>query len=86
MSFEITQKTTLSVTIYGEKITFTAPSAYQLKSVQEQVERAATDGRSALDVWFDWLCALGFPRPVIEQLEVEHLRELIDYITGSKKN
>lgn len=84
--FEVKEPTKLTVKLFGKTAEFPAPSAFELQSMQEKVEAAGKDGKSALGVWVDWLESLGIARESLVKLETKHVFGLIDYVTGAGKN
>jgi hypothetical protein len=84
-SFEIKERTKLSVTIYGKEFKILKPNVMQTRAVLQKIT-ALTDSTESSDIWIGFLCELGFEKELLETMEPEHLLKLIDFVTGVKKN
>ena len=85
MDFEIKQKTKIKVGIYGNE--------YELKKLtvsdtDKLLKLQKSDESNYLESSKQYLEILGMPKPVLDEMEVDHFVELINFITThtAKKN
>lgn len=79
MSFEV-KKSEIKVKIYEKEYNLTKPKVRQVREMQEKLK--ADDKVQAM---VDFMALLGLPKEVSEEMEIEHLTMLLDYLSDSKK-
>ena len=84
MKFEIKERTTLEIALFGTEFRITKPSAVELQTVQDRIGDAPSS--EALGLWIKWFEDLGIARESLEKLELSQLLDLVSFVTGSKKN
>jgi len=62
----------------------TKPTFGQVREMQKLVKGVGEDGE--LDVIQKFLSSLGMPAELVEQLEIGHVKGLVEFLTDSKKN
>lgn len=84
---KIEARTQLEIEIYGRVFNITRPSLAQVEAVYEKLSALAQvdDKLSASDVWRQFFGDLGMDVEFLKGLEKEHMLDLIDFVTGSKK-
>lgn len=63
----------------GREFEIKFPSVKQLKELQKK------DGEDDLEMTLRFLSELGLPKEASEQMEPDHIKEIVDHITGQKK-
>lgn len=89
-SFEIKQKTKVKVKIYGKEFELSKPTVSQIESLQMY---SGMEGSTQSEI-FEKICGfldiLGLPKDFTKDMEIDHMMELINYLSGelnfSKKN
>jgi len=79
------ERTKVSLEIYGEKLEVFRPTKAQHRMVLERVS-TTEDPIEVEKAWSEFLVNLGIPQAIVENLEVSHMRDLIDHMCGVKKN
>ena len=79
MSFEV-ERSKITVKIYGQSYELTKPKVKQVKEVQE-----ASKEKDQIKAMIDLMEMLGLPRDVTEEMEMDHLSQLLAYLGDSKK-
>lgn len=80
---EIKQKTKLTVKIYDQSYEMNKPTFSQVANMQLKIEEEGE--KKALFIMRDFIHALGLPLEVIDELEVDQVISLIQYVSGDKK-
>ena len=71
----------LKFNIYGQEVKILAPTFSQLEEVQRDVE----NGENDVDRSIKLLESIGMPEGLAKQMEPDHLRALLEAISGSQK-
>ena len=83
-SFEIKQKTKITVSIYGQSFELTKPTVGQVEELQKY--NTSEDKDKPQNEIYDSICGylsvLGLPVEFSKQMEIDHLVQLINYISG----
>ena len=89
-SFEIKQKTKVKVKIYGQDFELAKPTVSQIESLQEYSGMEGTSQAEIFAKICGFLDILGLPKDFSKDMEIDHLMELINFLSGelnfSKKN
>lgn len=82
MKFE---RTVFNIDIYGENFTVKKMSASELDKHQQILKELDDNNEDATDATYAMLAGQGVPRETAENMEIEHLTELIGSILGTIK-
>lgn len=82
MSFEIKQKTQVNVKIYGKEFNLTKPTVGQVEELQKYTSIKGEDQKSQFDSICGFLKVLGMPLEFSKEMEIDHLTDLITYLSG----
>jgi len=82
MSFEIKQKTKVSVKIYGKEFELTKPTVGQVEELQKYSIVDESDQKSQFDSICGFLSVLGLPLEFSKEMEIGHLTDLVTYLSG----
>lgn len=89
-SFEIKQKTKVKVKIYGQDFELHKPTVGQVESLQKLNMNESSDQAKVFEKICDFLNVLGLPKEFSQDMEIEHLTQLVNFLSGafefSKKN
>ena len=80
MKFE---RTVFNIDIYGDSFTVKKMSARELDGHQQILKELDDKNEDATDATYNMLNEQGVPREVAENMEIEHLTELIGSILGT---
>lgn len=82
MSLEIKQKTKVKISIYGESFELRKPTVEQV----EELEKFSTSEKDDKAKKFDSICGyldmLGLPKDFSKKMEIDHLVQVIKYVSG----
>lgn len=70
----------LRVDIYGKEVDIKYPTVAEFKRFEKD---SKAEGKSAFDSLLDFLEPLGLPREIGEDLEAEHLNEIVAKVSGN---
>ena len=87
--FEIKRSEGLKVKIYDVEYALKKPSVKMIEEYAIDLEQAPTSEKFARAKFL--LVGMGLPQSVVDEMEFEHLQQLIEFLTGamtsgSKKN
>ena len=89
-SFVIKQKKKVKVEIYGEHFELHKPTVGQIEEMQSYAHIEGSDPKQVFDKITSYLDFLGLPKEFSLNMEIDHLMELINFLSGelnfSKKN
>ena len=77
------ERSKVEVKLYGEVYDMTKPSVKQAQSFGKKLQKASDV--ESIGIIVDILDGCGLPRAVAEEMEVGHLKQLVDVIMPSKK-
>jgi hypothetical protein len=77
------KKRLLEIDLYGEAITMSFPTVSQFKGYQKKLKEAGADGE--VDTMLEFLCDLGLPKDKMDEMEPDHLKQVLEVLSGSKK-
>lgn len=77
------ERTKIEFDIYGEKFQVTRPSGGRLEAFFESLNDAQPEDVTAMTRTF--LVGLGFSEEILKELEYDHLRQVMDQLTGVGK-
>lgn len=81
---EIQARTKIPAKIYGKEFQLTRPTVKEIELLQEETEKTLSD-KDKTKVLCKWISNLGLPLDVIEEMELGHLLEVVEFVTGTKK-
>lgn len=83
MSFEIKQKTLVKVKIYGEEFELKKPTVGQIEELESaDLDKKKSDkGSVVYNKITKLLDTLGLPESFSKEMEIEHLNQLLGYLT-----
>lgn len=84
---KIENRTKLEIEIYDRVFHITRPTVSQTENIYETLKTISADTSvgSASAAWRDFLGSLGIDTDFLKTVEPDHLMQLIDFVTGSKK-
>lgn len=82
--FEIKERTKLKLSIYGSEYEIHKPTYGQAAQLQENI-KAGGEEKSML-IMKEFLVGLGLSADLIDNMELSHVLQLIEYISGKKKD
>ena len=85
MSFEIKQKTKVTVKIYGEEFSLMKPTVEQVEFIQSNNSDKEKSEKEVFDDICKFLEILGMPSEFSKKMEIDHLLQLIEYLSGAFK-
>jgi hypothetical protein len=82
------KRTKVQYDIYGQVIEFDKPLYGRLKKLQEQITSIPDENRGVESekVVVEFMIEVGFPKELLLQMEMEHILEIVDDLTGKKKD
>lgn len=81
--FEIAERTKVKVKLYGKEAELLVPSVGALEKIQKSLKDSPN---GALEVFTEFLGKLGMPQDVMDELEINHIEQLITYLATVKKS
>lgn len=82
MTFEIKQKTKVKVTIYGQVFELKKPTVAQVEELQGIADLEKKSAKEQFSIICDMLEVLGMPKDFTSDMEIDHLIDLIKYLSG----
>lgn len=82
--FEIKEKSKVKVKIYGHEYELTKPTYGQSQRLQESLKDQGSE--KSMVIMREFVQGLGLPSECIDDMELDHFLELIEFISGVKKN
>ncbi len=82
--FEIKEKSKVKVNIYGHEYELTKPTYGQSQRLQARLKDEGQE--KSFDIMKEFIISLGLPEACIDNLELDHFFQLVDHISGVKKN
>lgn len=77
------KKRKLDIDLYGEAVEMQFPTVKQYKDYQEKIKSADKD--RDYQIMIDFMIELGLPADKIDDMEPEHLGQIMETLSGSKK-
>lgn len=77
------EKTIIEVEVYGQKFELKKPNFKQSQAYREELLKADSDVAKCMK---DYLEILGMPAGLFEELEVDHITQIMDLVSSVKKN
>lgn len=78
-------RTVFEVEIDGKTFNIRKPNFRESQQYREELLKIGETGDAA-EVMKDFLAKLGLPKEIFETLEFGHISEIMEAVTGSKKN
>lgn len=76
------EKTKAEIDVYGEKVILSLPSV----EAWERYQKRMKDGKvSEFKAAIDFIIEAGMSKNIANQLELPHIREVIEFLSGVKK-
>jgi hypothetical protein len=82
MSFVIQQKTKVKVSIYGKEFELQKPTVGQVEELQKYSNVEEQTEQQKFESVCGFLEVLGLPRSFSMDMEVDHLVQLIEFLSG----
>lgn len=82
MSFVIKQKTKVTVEIYGQKFDLHKPTVSQVEELQKYTDMEGKSQAEQFTLICGFLEVLGLPKDFSKDMELDHLIQLINYLSG----
>ena len=77
-------RTVIEVEIYGEAVKLKRPNYKETQDYRENLKKLA-EHEDAGPVMKSFLVKMGLPEGLFEELEMTHISDILDLISGSKK-
>ena len=77
------KRTELELTIYGQKCKLRFPVMREFREFSKKAANASE--QDSLDLTKDFLCSLGMSEQLFEELEPDHMRQIIESVTSKQK-
>lgn len=84
MEFKVKEKTIVDVKIGDKTYPVRRPKMHEQLALEEKLKSAG--GTGILAIMLDWAEGLGLPKAVALDLEQESFMDMIEFLSGSKKN
>ncbi len=81
--FEIKSKTKLTVKLYGEEFHLSKPTVEQVELLQFESSIGKKTTAEQFEIICDALNLLGLPKEFSKKMEIDHLIQLINYLSGA---
>ena len=78
-------KSILELEVYGEKVELRKPTFKEAQSYRDELIKLGESG-DATEVMVNFLEKLGLKKEIFDSLELAHVNQIMDLVTGSKKN
>jgi hypothetical protein len=78
-------KTQIELKAFGKDYILSPPTARKAAVLKKQINESKEDELKSLEVAVEFLVECGLPKDVCDQLEMDHLGQLITLITSKKK-
>jgi hypothetical protein len=82
--FEIKEKSKLKVSIYGREFELAKPTYGQSQNLQVRLKDEGQE--KSMQIMKEFVIGLGLPEDCINEMELDHFLQLIEHISGVKKN
>ena len=82
--FEIKEKSKLKVSIYGSEYEISKPTYGQSQHLQGRLKDEGQE--KSMVIMKEFVMSLGLPEECIDGMELDHFLQLIEHISGVKKN
>lgn len=78
-------KTKISITVYGNNYKLSAPKALEAADFADSIDAdKKLSNKEMILKTQEFLISMGLPKEVCEDLELDHLNKVIEYITKKK--
>jgi hypothetical protein len=78
-------KTQIELKAFGKDYTLSPPTARKVALFQKQIGEAKENELQTVEIAAEFLVECGLPKDVCDQLEMDHLGQLITLISSKKK-
>lgn len=79
-------KKTYELTVYGNKYSLAAPTALNSAEFMEKLKEAESKSPvEMLKCSIEFISSLGLPKEICEQLDVDDLKSLVEFLSAKKK-
>ena len=79
-------ETNIPVKFQGKEYSLRFPTYEESFQYEEDLKNCGEDTKQINKVLFDYLEKLGLPSDMTKKLELGHLKKIIEFVSGSKKN
>jgi predicted glycosyltransferase len=77
-------KTKIKITVFGEEYNLSAPKAIEAAEFVDAIEEKKLKSKDMVKLTTDFLEKMGLPKKVSEELELDSLKQIVEYITKKK--
>jgi hypothetical protein len=84
-TLEIKERSTVKLSIYGRELEVKKPSFKHVSNMQALLEDLGDDGKATLETFSKFLEEVGLPKDLIEEMEIDHLTEVVRVLCEPKK-
>lgn len=81
--FEIKNKTKVTVSIYGEEFNLFKPTVEQVELLQDDSDVTSLSAKEQFNRICGVLEVLGLPKSFSSKMEIDHLIDLVGYLTNA---
>lgn len=82
---EIKERTTVDLSIYGQELKVLKPNFRAVSDMQNKLEASEGGGNATLDIFSSFLVSAGIPKELIDEMEVDHLTDVVRILCEAKK-
>lgn len=79
-------KTKLKFDVYGDTVECVRPSLKDTLEMEQKMKECKDDSQKIVEVILDFLSKQGFSKSLLESMEMGHLMQVIEVITGKKND
>lgn len=78
-------KTKIEITVYGIKYDLSAPTALQVAEFSDATSKKDISSVEMLKTTQEFITKMGLPKEITEDLDLDNIKKLIEFITVKKK-
>lgn len=80
------ERTKVLVDAYGEMVELSKPSLYEVIELEDRLKIIKEDGKAVIKEMIEFLKRRGFPENLISSMEPDHIAQVIEALSGKKKD
>ena len=77
-------KTKIKIKVFGEDYDLKAPKAIEAAEFVDSIEDKKLNSKQMVELTTGFLIKMGLPKEVCEELELDNLKQVVEYITKKK--
>jgi hypothetical protein len=84
MLIDIPARSEIKAKIYGKDFILKKPTVGEIELLQEESDKI-TDNKGKSVLMRQWIAKLGLPEDFTKEMELDHLMQVVEHLTGTKK-